>query len=65
MVGSRVEGYVEVGEFGCVEVGWVNELGGFVEWGVMKELLVGLGEEKMKMEKGKRYVVDVDVDEES
>ena len=30
----------------------------------MKELLVGLGEEKMKMEKGKGYVVDVDVDEE-
>ena len=57
--------YVQVGEFACLEVSWVNQYGAFLDWGLMKDLFVPFREQKMKMEVGRRYVVHVHLDEES
>ena len=57
--------YAQVGDFACLEVAWVNEYGAFLDWGLMKDLFVPFREQKVKMQKGRRYVVYVDLDEES
>ena len=44
---------------------WVNEYGAFLDWGLMKDLFVPFREQKMKMQKGHRYVVHTHVDEDS
>jgi predicted RNA-binding protein (virulence factor B family) len=56
---------VQVGEFACLEVAWVNEFGAFLNWGLMKDLFVPFREQKMKMQVGKSYVVHAHIDEES
>ena len=53
------------GDFACLEVSWVNEYGAFLNWGLMKDLFCPFREQKMKMEKGKRYIVHVHIDHES
>ena len=55
----------KVGDFACLEVSWVNEYGAFLNWGLMKDLFCPFREQKMKMEKGKRYIVHVHIDHES
>ena len=55
----------KVGDFACLEVSWVNEYGAFLNWGLMKDLFFPFREQKMKMEKGKRYIVHVHIDHES
>ena len=55
----------KVGAFACLEVSWVNEYGAFLNWGLMKDLFCPFREQKMKMEKGKRYIVHVHIDHES
>ena len=65
LVATTLEPYVQVGEFACLEVAWVNEYGAFLDWGLMKDLFVPFREQKMKMQKGHRYVVHAHVDEDS
>jgi predicted RNA-binding protein (virulence factor B family) len=65
LVATTLQPYVQVGEFACLEVAWVNQFGAFLNWGLMKDLFVPFREHKMKMQKGKRYVVYVHLDEES
>lgn len=55
----------KVGDFAFLEVAWVNEYGAFLHWGLMKDLFCPFREQKMRMEKGKGYIVYVHVDEES
>lgn len=56
---------VQVGEFACLEVAWVNQYGAFLHWGLMKDLFVPFREQKMRMEVGHRYIVHAHLDEES
>ena len=65
LVATTLQPYVQVGEFACLEVAWVNEYGAFLDWGLMKDLFVPFREQKMKMQKGHRYVVHAHVDEDS
>ena len=65
LVATTLQPYVQEGEFACLEVAWVNQFGAFLNWGLMKDLFVPFREQKMKMQKGKRYVVYVHLDEES
>ena len=51
-----------VGEFQWMEVKSVNEMGAFLEWGLMKDLLVPFREQKMPMREGKWYLVYVHLD---
>lgn len=65
LVATTLEPYVQVGEFACLEVAWVNQYGAFLDWGLMKDLFVPFREQKAKMQKGGRYLVHVHLDEES
>ena len=65
LIATTLQPLVQVGEFACLEVAWVNEYGAFLDWGLMKDLFVPFREQKMKMQKGHRYVIHAHVDEDS
>lgn len=65
LIATTLQPKVQVGEFACLEVAWVNEFGAFLDWGLMKDLFVPFREQKMKMLKGHRYIVHAHVDEDS
>jgi uncharacterized protein len=53
---------ITIGEFGMLKVLAVNEIGAFLEWGLLKDLLVPFSEQKQKMEVGKSYLVYAYID---
>ena len=57
--------YAQVGEFAMLRVKSVNKIGTFLDWGVMKDLLVPFREQKVTMIEGRSYLVYIHVDEES
>ncbi len=65
LIATTLTPYVQVGEFACLEVAWTNQFGAFLDWGLMKDLFVPFREQKMKMQKGNKYVVHVHLDEDS
>lgn len=65
LVATTLTPLVQVGEFACLEVAWVNEYGAFLNWGLMKDLFVPFREQKMKMLVGNKYVIHAHIDEES
>ncbi len=65
LVATTLTPFVQVGEFGFLEVMWINEFGAFLNWGLMKDLFVPFREQKMKMQVGRSYVVYTHIDEES
>ncbi len=52
-----------VGEFALMEAKAVDRIGAFMEWGLMKDLLVPFSEQQVRMEPGKKYIVRVFIDE--
>lgn len=65
LIATTLTPLVQVGEFACLEVAWVNEFGAFLHWGLMKDLFVPFSEQKMKMQVGRSYVVHTHLDDES
>ncbi len=65
LVATTLKPLAQVGDFAFLTVAWVNEYGAFLDWGLMKDLFCPFREQKMKMEKGKGYIVHVHIDEES
>ncbi|WP_417009734.1 S1 RNA-binding domain-containing protein [Bacteroides congonensis] len=65
LIATTLTPYVQVGQFACLEVSWVNEYGAFLNWGLMKDLFVPFREQKMKMQVGHKYVIHAHLDEES
>lgn len=65
LIATTLTPLVQVGQFACLEVMWINQFGAFLNWGLMKDLFVPFGEQKMKMQVGRSYVVHAHVDEES
>ena len=55
----------QVGDFAFLQVAAVNNVGAFMDWGLMKDLLVPFREQKVRMEKGRYYVVYIYVDDNS
>jgi len=51
-----------VGEFRFMQVKSVNDTGAFLDWGIMKDLLVPYKEQKMRMLEGKWYLVYIRID---
>ena len=51
-----------VGEFAFMRVKSVNDTGAFLDWGLMKDLLVPFKEQKMTMREGNWYLVYVHLD---
>ena len=52
----------QVGDFAWLEVAWVNQFGAFLDWGLMKDLFVPFSEQRMKMQKGRSYLVHIHLD---
>lgn len=65
LVATTLTPLVQVGEFACLEVAWINEYGAFLNWGLMKDIFVPFSEQKMKMQVGKKYVIHAHLDDES
>ena len=57
LVATTDQPLVEVGEFACLQVSWVNEYGAFLDWGLMKDLFCPFREQKQKMQQGRRYLI--------
>lgn len=65
LIATTLTPLVQVGEFACLEVSWVNQFGAFLNWGLMKDLFVPFSEQKMKMQAGNKYVIHAYIDDES
>ena len=65
LVATTLTPLVQVGEFACLEVAWINQYGAFLNRGLMKDLFVPFREQKMKMQVGKQYVIHAHLDDES
>jgi len=65
LVATTEKPYAMIGEFALLKAVAVNQTGAFLEWGVMKDLLVPYSEQKPRMEEGKLYVVRIYLDETS
>ena len=59
LVATPARPLATVEEFQFMEVKDVNNAGAFLEWGIMKDLLVPFKEQKMPMREGKWYLVSV------
>jgi predicted RNA-binding protein (virulence factor B family) len=57
--------FATVGEFAFLHVKTVDEFGAFLDWGLMKDLLVPFREQKVPLTKGRSCVVYVFYDEKS
>lgn len=62
LIATTAKPLAQVGEFQFMEVKSVNNTGAFLEWGLMKDLLVPFKEQKMPMREGKWYLVYVHLD---
>lgn len=65
LVATTEKPLAQVGDFAWLEVAWVNQFGAFLDWGLMKDLFVPFREQKMKMQKGRSYLVHVHLDPET
>jgi predicted RNA-binding protein (virulence factor B family) len=57
--------YAVVGDFALLKVIAVESVGAFLDWGLLKDLLVPFGEQSPTMEIGKSYIVKIYVDKKS
>ena len=65
-VASTERPHAVVGDFALMRVSAVNQVGAFLDWGlVAKELLVPFREQRVKMQPGRSYIVYVYLDHES
>jgi predicted RNA-binding protein (virulence factor B family) len=62
-VSTTLEPYILLNEFALLRVNYVNQIGAFMDWGMEKDILVPFKEQARPMEKGKRYLVYLYVDE--
>lgn len=59
IIATTEKPYAQVGEFAFLEVVAVNNTGAFLDWGLMKDLLLPYDEQTHRPEVGKSYVVYV------
>lgn len=57
LVATTERPFVYVGEFGLLKAVSVSGIGAFMEWGVMKDLLIPFREQAERIEEGKSYIV--------
>ena len=62
-VATTLEPYILLNEFALLRVNSVNQVGAFMDWGMEKDILVPFKEQARPMEKGKRYLVYLYMDE--
>lgn len=57
LIATTEQPYTEVGKFAYLKVKSINRFGAFIEWGLMKDLLVPFSEQSSRMKENKRYLV--------
>jgi len=62
-VATTLVPYILLNEFALLRVNYVNKVGAFMDWGLEKDILVPYKEQARPMEKGKRYLVYLYMDE--
>nr|WP_294937297.1 S1-like domain-containing RNA-binding protein [uncultured Flavobacterium sp.] len=62
-VATTLEPYIFLNEFALLRVNYTNQIGAFMDWGMEKDILVPFKEQARPMEKGKRYLVYLYMDE--
>lgn len=62
-VATTLEPYILLNEFALLRVNYINQVGAFMDWGMEKDILVPYKEQARPMEKGKRYLVYLYLDE--
>lgn len=62
LIATTERPYATVGEFAYLQVSQVNEVGAFLDWGIMKDILVPFREQKSRMRTGGIYLVYVYLD---
>ncbi|MDR0843928.1 MAG: GntR family transcriptional regulator [Tannerella sp.] len=62
LIATTLQPLATVGEFQWMKVKEVSDAGAFLDWGLMKDLLVPFREQKKTMEVGRRYLVYVYLD---
>ena len=62
-VATTLVPYVFLNEFAFLRVNFTNQIGAFMDWGMEKDILVPFKEQARPMEKGKRYLVYLYLDE--
>jgi predicted RNA-binding protein (virulence factor B family) len=65
IIATTEKPFAMVDEFALLTVISVNQVGAFLDWGLMKDLLVPFSEQTVKMEEGKSYMVFIYLDNES
>lgn len=65
IIATTEKPFAMVDEFALLTVISVNQVGAFLNWGLMKDLLVPFSEQTVKMEEGKSYMVFIYLDNES
>ncbi len=62
-VATTLVPYIFLNEFALLRVNYINQIGAFLDWGMEKDILVPFKEQARPMEKGKRYLVYLYMDE--
>lgn len=62
LIATTAQPKAVVGEFKYMQVKSVNAMGAFLDWGLMKDLLVPFKEQKVAMQKDRWYLVYVRID---
>lgn len=62
-VATTLEPYILLNEFALLRVNYTNQIGAFLDWGLEKDILAPFREQARPMEKGKRYLVYLYIDE--
>jgi len=62
-VATTLKPYIKLNEFAHLKVNYINKFGAFLDWGLEKDLFVPFKEQARPMEKDKRYVVFLYLDE--
>ncbi|TRX66576.1 S1 RNA-binding domain-containing protein [Carboxylicivirga sp. M1479] len=65
VIATTEEPYAQIGELAYLEAVSVNKTGAFLDWGLMKDLMVPFREQAERMVEGQKYVVYVYLDDES
>jgi len=63
LVATTEHPLIEVGQFAYLECTWTNEYGAYLNWGLMKDLFCPFREQKVRMQRGQRYLVYCYIDD--
>jgi predicted RNA-binding protein (virulence factor B family) len=63
IIATTMRPHVMVGQFNLLRVASMEKVGAFMDWGLPKDLLVPFGEQKIRLQANRSYIVYVFIDE--